>query len=174
VDQVGRKVSWLYGGYRRSFEVLAQELWKAFMADPQRLGILRLLAQLSTNTAIPQIPFEYLDPQKIEDLRQRAAAIVVLLTQPKPGCHATDLARLALTIDAELQKLLSQVTEVIRYRQIETDCLNDFLLKLIPNLPSWNTKALVSAIQALDNSVRRRRTNLDDPTIWSQLRLPAV
>jgi hypothetical protein len=172
LDRIGTE-AWLHGP-RRASDTVCQELWKGFISKPGRRGILRLLAQLSTTTQLREIPFEYLDPSRFDDLKSRAAAIIVLLSQRTSRPQASDLGRLIATITEDPYRFISEAMEAVRNRSVDIDFANEFLLALLTNLPIADTRAIEMVIEGLDSSVRRRTSQLDDPAVWTSLKLPLL
>ena len=173
LESLASEAHWIHS-QRRPAERLAQELWKAFVAAPHRTGILRLLAELSSTTPIPDIPLDYIDPSKMTDIRLRAAGITLLLTQRAAYSKSTELAAQAATLGGELSEFIGNAAKIFRERQVDTDFANNFLLTLIRNLPATDTTVIGQALDGLDSSVRRRRSQLDDPTVWQELKLPVI
>jgi hypothetical protein len=126
-------------------------------------------------TTIPEIPFEYLDPSRIDDSRSRAAAIIVLLTQQTSYSRVGALGALAATITGEEgDRFLSDAIEAIKSRQVEIGFASGFLLDFIAHSEPAGHRAIEVALRGLDGLVRRRTSHLDDPLVWGELKLPSV
>jgi hypothetical protein len=173
LDKLGRESSWFHAT-RHPYEPFVQELWKAFMANPTRMGVLRLLSELCGTTQMPEIPWDYLDPSKISDFRFRAAALLVLLTQKSLVDKVAELGRQAAGLGDELERFLSNATEVLRDRQVNLKLADRFLLEVIANLPPADWNSLGSALYGLDILVRKRKSHLDDASVWKELNLPTL
>jgi hypothetical protein len=172
LDDIGIK-TWLHGP-RRANDTVCRELWRLFISKPSRHGILRLLAQMSMTTQVPEIPFEHLDPSQSDDFKFRAAAIIVLLSQKTSRPPASGLGQLASTVTTARYRFLHQALEAIRNKRVDIEFANEFLLSLMSHLPTTDTQALELVMDGLNSSVRSRISQLDDPAVWESLKLPSL
>jgi hypothetical protein len=173
LEKIGREAAFLHAP-RLPYDGFVKELWKSFMVDPNRVGLLKLISELATQTAIPEIPWEYVEPSKILDLSLRRAAITVLLTQKNLPNAFLRLAKLASSLGDQLQKFLSDTNAVIREQQIDSKTAERFLLSLLASVPHTERTRMGGAFNGLDWLVRSRKSHLDDPSVWNELHFPPI
>jgi hypothetical protein len=121
---------------------------EGFMADPNKIGLLKLLSELANRAAIPEIPWEYVEPSKIVDRDLRRAAIAVLLAQKSLSKTFLKLAKLASGLGDQLGKFLDDANGIIREQQVESKTAESFLLSLLDNIPhsEWDRTSGVSTV----------------------------
>jgi hypothetical protein len=172
LDRIGREAIWLHssGPIPESF---VNKVWKGFIADPTRLGLLRLLAECAGPNVIPEIPFEYIDPLLIDDLRLRRAAVTVLLAQNCQG-KLSLLAVIAAGLGSQLSEFLSDAVAIIREQRIDSKSAEAFLLSVLANVPQPEKPNAARSYFGLNELVKSRKSHLDDRALWQTLHLPAM
>ncbi|HEV7893761.1 MAG TPA: hypothetical protein VGP08_24305 [Pyrinomonadaceae bacterium] len=152
---------------------LVRLLAEHFSKHPESVGVLRVLAELSGDVSAMLLPTELLDPNRFDNPLFKEAAVKLLLRRGRLG-------------DKEAEATLAgQVSEVLEARPqfvgFLADQLNDLppdassdrlLLELQKKLPVSQWQAMGSVIAALNISLKRRNSRLDDAMVWTELNLP--
>ncbi len=171
IDYAGRQDHVYLGrGLAKRSELLS----RAFCRQSSRVGVLRVVAELSLLGTRPSVPSDLLDPRLYDDPRFREAAIMVRLAQgdwnkDQAGVLATHVAELTSEHPESARRCLNALSACA----IAGAHVDQFLLGLMTLLPTTQWKMVRLAHQGLNDSLRRRTTRLADPQIWSRLKLPA-
>ena len=172
VNNVGRLAQNLYARGDSLDPEFVSLLARHFSQCPDMIGVLRVLAVLPTDEAVTLIPVELLDPERLDNPLFKEAAVKLLLRRERWS-------------DAEAASLAEHVGEVLAARPEFVSFLNEQLQSLTPEAASdrlllelrkrlapsqW--QAMAGVVSALDVSLKRRHSRLDDPKVWLKLNLP--
>lgn len=151
-----------------------QPLVTLFAANPDRVGLLPLMAAAIDSkeapdlSSAPAVRYENYDDPKI-----RWAAIVLELAQGNLRRHrATELAAETFQLCTQNERSLDEILPaIVRYERFDA-ATDHYLLELRRQLPGagWHDNA--GLIDALNDSLRRRRSGVADPSVWRSLALP--
>lgn len=153
-------------------ERLMQRIRLAFINNPDRVGLLKILSFYALDGRDLSIPSNLLDPDRFDiDVYKRAAVIINVMQDQLSEHELTLLAEhLAQFIEnKEFASEFDQIVDNLRPNSV-TDLLFIKLRRLIPS-SAW--EAIGMACTALEDSMQRRTSQLFDPIVWSRLNLPA-
>ena len=152
-------------------EKLMRRISAAFINNPDKVGLLRILSFYALDGGDISIPSNLLNPDHFDsDVYRHAAVIITVMQEQRSEVELTFLAEhLAQFIkNQEFAAEFDRIVENLRPGS-DTDLLYIKLRALMP--PSaWEATGKVCA--ALEDSMKRRTSQLFDPKIWSSLNLP--
>jgi hypothetical protein len=152
---------------------------RAFVSDPRRLGLLRLLgdsvARLSG--AIPDIPRGLLDLDSFSDPRLRIAAVLLRLT--RPDTTESEAAYLAGAVIADLNRshnpeLVSTLFRALANHIDKLPAVEVFLARLHDGMPPDVPLGLARCEVLLRKLLNRRASGMATPSQLEKLKLPSL
>jgi len=157
---------------------LVKLLAEHFSERPELVGVLRVLAMSKTDEVITSIPAELFDPSRFDEPLFKEAAVRLLLL----GRHWSDVdvARLAVHVNEVLEvgakfgffpKFDSFLNEQLTSLPLDAS-LDRLLLELRKTLAASQWQAMAIVVSALNVSLKRRNSRLDNLRVWSELNLP--
>jgi hypothetical protein len=161
----------------RAEELPVEFVWQAFIADPSRLGLLRLLGfWCVAGRRVENRVQALMSLESFSDLRFRLAAMLVRMTQQ--GLTSDDAAQMAAHIpavtagDGEPQALSILVSAINRHAK-EIPELEIILTELIKHIPSaeWQIRARA---EALRNTFLEARPSGFNNQRLGELKLPLL
>ena len=170
LDDIGR------AAYLHSNDKVNQRLIdivsKAFTQYPDRAGLLTVLSLLVVPGGRSSVPADLLNPDRYEKAEYRAAAIITRVTQVTLALD--EVERYAKYAAADAGKEGGWGANVFLFmleqNRLPIDSTTDrFCIALLRNLPSRNWRIIRRTINALSNSLKRRRSGLELNEVWSRL-----
>jgi hypothetical protein len=179
-DQIGKleRINMWPGSLGR-FSAVAAAVHRAFLLNPHRRGLARILAATALEPLSGPakldltIPDAILASLKWEDSPYREALIQLRLIQPDLSPEGA--ARLANEItQSEGSSALADLCVDLALRRSNAAALEGFVLQLYSLFPpsAWGVRGAISG--ALDDLLRRRRSGLYDSDVRVALKLPVV
>jgi hypothetical protein len=152
--------------------VLVRLLVEHFSKRPELFGVLRVLAELPADEAALSLPVELLDPNRFDRPIFKQAAIKLLLRRG----HWSD--KEVAFITENINEILAARPEFNSFLDKQLNSLTPgnssdrLLLELRKRLAPSQWRAMARVISALDISLKRRDSRLDNAQVWSELNLP--
>ena len=172
VDKIGRRSNKFYSLGRYDYREVFGVLSRAFVENPHRLGVLRVLANLCTHHGLrTQIPTELLEANLTEAKYSIAQFILRLVQEGHSNTKLELMALELVNLSEDRPESIDEVLTTIRQHKMIDNKTQHFLLSLCAELKRrGNHIGLQSAIAAIEHILSQIRSNL--VASWSVLELP--
>jgi hypothetical protein len=171
IDFVGR--NWVFATSRESSVFLSEVLPNLVVDFPNRVGILRVLAEVvSGGFKIPRSK-RYPKPDAFEDPRDKVSSIVLQLGGADLGEEEVGSLAKQSRLVIEKDRSLSAVIVKTAVRELQGSPIGVAFMKELCNyLPKEQWAEQGEATEFLLGELRSRPSQLDQPEIWNELGLP--
>lgn len=168
VDDLGRQYRLREGkAIPKSF---VESLADAYSADQSLVGVLRVLSLLTRIGVSIDIPFETLEANLHKDSPEDA--VMVALSQNNLGREQLlFLAQRVSELSHSLPDLPSAAIHVAQQSRTDSH-FAEFVISLKKSLPSSQWQAIRYTLRFLNDSLRRRTSDLNKSEVWEYLMLP--
>lgn len=170
LDYLGRHIR--LAGSTEPDQKLLTALSDAFVRYPERVGLLRVLSLLVLEKGTHTVPDELLDPELYSDPESRSAAVIARLAKQQLTTSEAELLARYMAEHTEENWGVEAVLHMVEVNRIPLGTVLDRLLvTLLRKLPSKKWQAAIKTIQALEASLKRRTSGLEENAVWIRLGL---
>ncbi len=161
--------------YSRSrINTLASQLSAAYIENPRRHGLLKVLSRLFGGIPKYRIPDKLLAPSRFNSDELKRAALEVRLAQGKwDDAEASRLARLTTKLMMDSDRVHSPLMTTTRFHRNKGD-VERYALALRTELMTNPASDLSVVMDMLDTVMRSRTSQLNRKGVWLDLGLPSI
>lgn len=185
IDLIGRKSNFLYNKYysRRfvnRFKSIITILANQFRIKPELVGILRLISfieaeneNVNLQEAISTIPKTLLEITRFSDFEYKESAAIISLTRDDISLDdIKKLANLDVTYTDKCSRIYLKIISLIREGKISLSNSEKLLMELSHRFPQTDYDCFEQMLEAANELLTTRTSNLGNAEVWSKLGLP--